>query len=82
MIARFASGEAIVRYEPAPPMTGTTGEIEAPSMWAGLVTLVYGVWQIAWSGLGTDAPSEEKSLRLAREELAEVRAVARDRQAS
>lgn len=34
-IAHFASGEAIVRYEPAPPMTGTTGEIEALSMWAG-----------------------------------------------
>ena len=35
VIARFASGEAIVRYEPAPPMTGTTGDIEALSMWAG-----------------------------------------------
>ena len=35
MIAHFASGEAIVRYEPAPPMTGTTGDIEALSMWAG-----------------------------------------------
>jgi nitronate monooxygenase len=35
VIARFASGEAIVRYEPAPPMAGTTGEIEALSMWAG-----------------------------------------------
>jgi nitronate monooxygenase len=35
VIARFASGEAIVRYEPAPPMVGTTGEIEALSMWAG-----------------------------------------------
>ncbi len=35
VIARFASGEAIVRYEPAPPMIGTTGEIEALSMWAG-----------------------------------------------
>ena len=35
MIAHFASGEAIVRYEPAPPMAGTTGEIEALSMWAG-----------------------------------------------
>jgi len=32
---RFASGESIVRYEPAPPMAGTTGEIEALSMWAG-----------------------------------------------
>ena len=35
VIARFASGEAIVRYEPAPPMAGTTGDIEALSMWAG-----------------------------------------------
>jgi nitronate monooxygenase len=35
VIAHLASGEAIVRYEPAPPMTGTTGEIEALSMWAG-----------------------------------------------
>ena len=34
-----------------------------------------------WSGLGTDAPSEEESLRLAHEELAAVRAAARDRQA-
>ncbi len=35
VIAHFASGESIVRYEPAPPMTGTTGDIEALSMWAG-----------------------------------------------
>ncbi|GAA2028949.1 hypothetical protein GCM10009839_30350 [Catenulispora yoronensis] len=35
MIAHFASGEAIVRYEPAPPMAGATGDIEALSMWAG-----------------------------------------------
>ncbi len=35
VIAHFASGEAIVRYEPAPPMLGTTGDIEALSMWAG-----------------------------------------------
>jgi nitronate monooxygenase len=35
VIAHFASGEAIVRYEPAPPMAGTTGNIEALSMWAG-----------------------------------------------
>ena len=34
VIAHFGSGEAIVRYEPAPPMTGTTGDIEALSMWA------------------------------------------------
>jgi nitronate monooxygenase len=31
----FASAEAIVRYEPAPPMIGTTGEIEALSLGAG-----------------------------------------------
>ena len=35
VIAHFASGEEIVRYEPAPPMAGTTGDIEALSMWAG-----------------------------------------------
>jgi len=35
VIAHFASGEAIVRHEPAPPMAGTTGEIEALSLWAG-----------------------------------------------
>jgi hypothetical protein len=35
VVAHLASGEAIVRYEPAPPMTGTTGDIEALSLWAG-----------------------------------------------
>jgi nitronate monooxygenase len=35
VIAHLASGEAVVRYEPAPPMVGTTGDIEALSMWAG-----------------------------------------------
>jgi nitronate monooxygenase len=35
VIAHFASGETIVRYEPAPPMAGTTGEIEPLSLWAG-----------------------------------------------
>ena len=35
VVAHFASGESIVRYEPAPPMAGTTGDIEARSMWAG-----------------------------------------------
>jgi len=35
VIAHFGSGEAIVRYEPAPPMIDTTGDIEALSMWAG-----------------------------------------------
>jgi NAD(P)H-dependent flavin oxidoreductase YrpB (nitropropane dioxygenase family) len=35
VIAHFASGEPIVRYEPAPPMVGTTGDIEALSLWAG-----------------------------------------------
>src|SRR5271155_1750253 len=35
VIAHFASGEPIVRYEPAAPMVGTTGDVEAISMWAG-----------------------------------------------
>ena len=35
VIAHFSSGEEIVRYEPAPPMVGTTGDIEALSQWAG-----------------------------------------------
>jgi nitronate monooxygenase len=35
VIAHFGSGESILRYEPAPPMAGTTGDIEALSMWAG-----------------------------------------------
>jgi nitronate monooxygenase len=35
VLAHFASGEAIVRYAPAPPLVGTTGEIEALSLWAG-----------------------------------------------
>jgi nitronate monooxygenase len=35
VIARFASGEPILRYSPAPPLIGTTGEIEALSLWAG-----------------------------------------------
>ena len=35
VIAHFASGEAILRYEPAAPMVGTTGDIEAISLWAG-----------------------------------------------
>jgi nitronate monooxygenase len=35
VIAHFASGESIVRYSPAPPLVGTTGEIEALSLWAG-----------------------------------------------
>jgi nitronate monooxygenase len=35
VIAHFASGEDIIRYEPAPPMVGTTGDIEALSQWAG-----------------------------------------------
>src|SRR5271155_267093 len=32
LIAHFASGEPIVRYSPAPPLVGTTGEIEALSL--------------------------------------------------
>jgi nitronate monooxygenase len=35
VLAHFASGEAIVRYEPGAPMVGTTGDIEALSLWAG-----------------------------------------------
>jgi nitronate monooxygenase len=35
VIAHFADGEAIVRYETAAPMAGTTGDIEALSLWAG-----------------------------------------------
>jgi nitronate monooxygenase len=35
VIAHFASGEPILRYSPAPPMIGTSGEIEALSLWAG-----------------------------------------------
>jgi len=35
VIAQFPSGEQIVRYEPAAPMVGTTGDIEALSLWAG-----------------------------------------------
>jgi len=35
VIAHFPSGEPIVRYAPAPPLIGTTGEVEALSLWAG-----------------------------------------------
>ncbi len=35
VIAHFGSGEPILRYAPAPPLVGTTGEIEAMSLWAG-----------------------------------------------
>ena len=35
VIAHFASGDPILRYSPAPPMVGMTGEIEALSLWAG-----------------------------------------------
>ena len=35
VIAHFASGASIVRYATATPMVGTTGDIEALSMWAG-----------------------------------------------
>jgi nitronate monooxygenase len=47
VIAHFADGEAIVRYEPAPPMTGTTGDIEALSMWAGQSVALAGKSQSA-----------------------------------
>jgi len=35
VIAHFPSGEEIRRYEPGAPMVGTTGDIEALSLWAG-----------------------------------------------
>jgi nitronate monooxygenase len=35
VIAHFPSGEEILRYEPGAPLVGTTGDIEALSMWAG-----------------------------------------------
>jgi nitronate monooxygenase len=35
VVAQFASGEQIVRYEPGAPMVGTTGDIEALSFFAG-----------------------------------------------
>ena len=35
VIASFASGEPILRYSTAAPMVGTTGEVEACSLWAG-----------------------------------------------
>jgi nitronate monooxygenase len=35
VIAQFASGEQILRYEPGAPMLGTTGDIEALSFFAG-----------------------------------------------
>jgi NAD(P)H-dependent flavin oxidoreductase YrpB (nitropropane dioxygenase family) len=35
VIAHFAAGEPILRYSPAPPLVGTTGDIEALSLWAG-----------------------------------------------
>jgi hypothetical protein len=35
LIARFASGEEILRPGVAEPMAGTTGDIEAISLWAG-----------------------------------------------
>ena len=35
VIAHFPSGEAILRYEPGAPLVGTTGDVEALSLWAG-----------------------------------------------
>jgi nitronate monooxygenase len=35
VIAHFASGDPIVRYSTAAPMVGTTGDIDALSLWAG-----------------------------------------------
>ena len=35
VIAQFASGDPILRYSTAAPMVGTTGDVEALSLWAG-----------------------------------------------
>jgi nitronate monooxygenase len=35
VIAHYASGEAIVRYSTAAPTIGTTGDVEAASLWSG-----------------------------------------------
>jgi nitronate monooxygenase len=35
VIAHFPSGESILRYEPGAPLVGTTGDVEALSLWAG-----------------------------------------------
>ncbi|MGA2520622.1 MAG: nitronate monooxygenase [Acidimicrobiales bacterium] len=35
VVAHFASGDPILRYETAAPMVGTTGAVEALSLWAG-----------------------------------------------
>jgi nitronate monooxygenase len=35
VIAHLGTGEPVVRYAPAPPLAGTTGEVEAMSLWAG-----------------------------------------------
>jgi nitronate monooxygenase len=35
VIAHYASGEEILRYETAAPLIGTTGDVEACSLWAG-----------------------------------------------
>lgn len=35
VIAQLGTGEPVVRYAPAPPLVGTTGEVEAMSLWAG-----------------------------------------------
>src|SRR4051794_27550407 len=35
VIAHFPSGDPILRYSPAPPLVGTSGDIEALSLWAG-----------------------------------------------
>jgi NAD(P)H-dependent flavin oxidoreductase YrpB (nitropropane dioxygenase family) len=35
VVAEFPSGEQIFRYEPGAPLVGTTGDIEALSLWAG-----------------------------------------------
>jgi nitronate monooxygenase len=35
VIAHYATGEEILRYETAAPLVGTTGDVEAASLWAG-----------------------------------------------
>ena len=47
VLADFASGEAILRYEPGAPLVGTTGDIGALSLWAGQSVALVGRLQSA-----------------------------------
>ena len=47
VIAHYASGDPIVRYETAAPMVGTTGDVEACSLWAGQSVALVGKAQSA-----------------------------------